>query len=135
MVWGISDGNDLKSNGILFSQDSHEKRPRMSSVPTAYAGRVHIVDQASLVITNARLSDEGFYTCEIRLLFTTLRKTIELRVVGRWIYLSFQFNPGASVNQFTGDRKVRSYFSKSPMRAQTMKISCLEFDTAYWLGK
>lgn len=79
ILWGTSDdGSNLKE--ILFTQDKNGK-PQITSIPPEYVGRVQIVDQASLVITNTKLTDEGWYTCELRSLFLTVKKSIKLRVI------------------------------------------------------
>ena len=84
ILWGIREQNsdNIRPDGVLFSQDKDEKA-QLRSVPAAYAGRVFITDQASLVITDVRLSDEGRYICEISTTFLTVKKTIQLRIVGR----------------------------------------------------
>ena len=85
VLWGIRDKNSdniRQPDGVFFEQIENGA-PQLRPVPPEYAGRVFITDQASLVIVNARLSDEGQYICEVATLFTTVKKSIHLRVVGR----------------------------------------------------
>ena len=53
-------------------------------VDNNYAGRVHLVGQASIEISDIRASDEGWYEC--RIIF--LDEAEEHNTNGTWIYLS-----------------------------------------------
>lgn len=81
VLWGTSDGSSVKE--LLFLKNEKQATPKPSStMPAKFAGRVKILQQASLIIQRVDLSDEGSYICELRGEFLTARKTIKLIVIG-----------------------------------------------------
>lgn len=76
ITWGTS-------ADVLFTQQSGQKAQPSPKMPTKYANRVKIVDKASLFIQRVDLSDDGFYNCHIQGDFISLRKDINLMVIGK----------------------------------------------------
>lgn len=69
---------------VLFTQRSWQETAQPSQqMPTKYANRVKIVDQASLFIQRVDLSDDGLYHCHIQGDFVSLKKDINLTVTGK----------------------------------------------------
>lgn len=76
---------------ILFYKTQKDAAAKpFSRMPPRYAGRVKILPAATLFIERVDLSDESFYMCEITTPFLTIRKAINLTVIGKWNFFSFE---------------------------------------------
>lgn len=80
--WGTSHGGTTIKDVLFRKSASQAVAQPSSAMPAKYVGRVKIVSQASLFIRRVDLSDEGFYVCQINGDFITLRKKINLTVIG-----------------------------------------------------
>lgn len=82
ILWGTSSGGSSFGE-VLFTKNERQATAQPSSkMPSKYAGRVKIIQQATLFIQRVDLSDEGFYICQINGQFVTLKKEINLIVLG-----------------------------------------------------
>ena len=82
IYWGTSSGG-TNVKELLFKRNEGQSEAQPSSnMPSKFAGRVKIIKQATLFIQRVDLSDDGSYICQINGQFVTLRKPIELIVIG-----------------------------------------------------
>ena len=82
ILWGTSSEGTSIRDILLKKESAQATAEPVETIPVKYAGRVKIIHQASLFIARVDLSDEGFYICQINGAFVTLRKKINLTVIG-----------------------------------------------------
>lgn len=83
ILWGKGNSKGTNFDVVYFSKTPNQGSPKKSSMlDTAIASRVKIVDGSTLVISDVKLSDEGFYVCEIRAQFLNVVGKIYLKVYG-----------------------------------------------------
>ena len=84
ILWGKGDSKGINFDEIYYTKTPRQRSPVLNSdLPVDIISRVKITNGASLVISNAILSDEGYYICEIRTRFVTVKGKIYLKVYGK----------------------------------------------------
>lgn len=84
VIWGKGDSNGINFQTVYFTKTPQQRSPVLyKTVPADIGARVKITNRATLVISNAKYSDRGYYICEVRSDFVTLKKKIYLEVYGK----------------------------------------------------
>lgn len=82
ILWGKGDNQGINFQAIYYAKTPDEASPKKGDLDSSLSPRVKISGGSSLVISDVKLSDEGFYICEIRTQFVTVKEKIFLRVYG-----------------------------------------------------
>lgn len=84
IIWGKGDSKGINFETVYFTKTPQQRSPVLySKIPADIGARVRIINQATLVISKAKYSDRGYYICEVRSDFVTLKKKIFLEVYGK----------------------------------------------------
>lgn len=119
ILWGTSnEGTSIRD--ILFKKESAQATAEpVRTMPAKYSGRVKIIQQASLFIQRVDLSDEGFYICQINGAFVTLRKKINLTVIGECEIVIFCTFAGVQRKAASAVRNNIKYYVMSKVESVT----------------
>lgn len=83
IVWGKGDSEAVNFEYKYFGKKPNQGSPsKVSDLDAGIASRVKIVGRSSLVISDAKLSDEGYYMCEITTNNVRVKSNIYLKVYG-----------------------------------------------------
>ncbi|XP_031554998.1 receptor-type tyrosine-protein phosphatase F-like isoform X2 [Actinia tenebrosa] len=81
VLWGKGDSRGINFEDIYFIKTPQQRTPVLDTkISPDTASRVKITNRATLVISNAKYTDRGYYICEVRSDFVTLKKKIFLEV-------------------------------------------------------
>ena len=80
--------SELANTKGLIVESRDRTKHNLSTIPPYLAGRISIENPATLVINNAKTTDENFYQCELTTTsFSVLSSLIRLTVISKLTFL------------------------------------------------